>query len=101
MTGHSSADVMVTTKAVTTSSTTTFLELLSYSAGIQVCNKIHKRYGELMKHHEFKEEVCVMSNEEANKIQKLPTWTLISGPRRSRKMNYDDDPNEAPDFYLF
>ena len=64
------------------------------SAGMQVCDKIHKWYGELIKHHEFREEVQVTSNEEEKKTDMLTTWTLLSGSRRSRKMDYDDDHNE-------
>ena len=39
-----------------------------------------------------------MCNEEAKKLYTLPTWTLQSGPSKSWKVDYMDDPDEAPVF---
>lgn len=51
-----------------------------------------------MKRIQFKDKVIVMCNEDAKKFDMLPTWTLQSGPKRSRKVVCKDDPYEAPVF---
>ena len=37
-----------------------------------------------------------MCDEEAKKLYMLPTRTLQSSPRKSWKVDYTDDPDEAP-----
>ena len=48
-----------------------------------------------MKHTQFNKKVCVMCNEEAMKFDMIQTWTIQSGPRKSRMADHANGLDEA------